>query len=81
MMRPYLPAKNPGSTSLPPWETDVGAMVLASSIALRRRGTSSSLAVTLIDGLASSPEKKVPSNARPEDISPAVGFFSPQARP
>ena len=81
MTRPYLPPKKPGRTSVPEREIEFGAMVLASSIALTRLGTSISLSVTEMSGFASEPEKKVPSKARPLDIRPAVGDFSPQAKP
>src|SRR5918998_2619970 len=77
----YLPAKKPGSTSEPDSEIELAAMDLSSSIALSRLGTSSSSAPTSISGLASSPEKKVPSKARPALWMPAVGDFRPQAKP
>src|SRR6218665_2161916 len=77
----YFPAKNPGRISGPDWARDVGAITPESRRALTRFGTSSSLSVTAIVGLAVPPERYCPPKASPPDMSPSAGDLRLQANP
>src|SRR6218665_1071568 len=75
------PAKNPGRISGRDWARDVGAITPESRRALTRFGTSSSLSVTAIVGLAVPPERYCPPKASPLDMSPSAGDLRLQANP